>query len=198
MEDELEKELRFHLDQHASDFIARGLTPDEARRESRLALGGAEQVKEECRDARGTRWLEDLAQDTRHALRSFRQKPGFAAVTVMILALGIGATTAMFAVVNSVLLRPLSFPEPESLVTIHGFMEQFGEFWGFSNPDFADVKRESRSLVAAAWGYGGGTISAPGEAEYVVSCRRTGSPCHSVQQAGQGQGGTPEAPSRHP
>ncbi len=167
MEDELEKELRFHLDQHASDFIARGLTPDEARRESRLALGGAEQVKEECRDARGTRWLEDLAQDTRHALRSFRQKPGFAAVTVMILALGIGSTTAMFAVVNSVLLRPLSFPEPESLVTIHGFMEQFGEFWGFSNSDFADVKRESRSLVAAAWGYGGGTISAPGEAEYV-------------------------------
>src|SRR5262249_16005585 len=100
-------------------------------------------------------------------LRTFRQKPGFAAVTVMILALGIGATTVMFAVVNSVLLRPLSFPKPERLVTIHGFMEQFGEFWGFSNPDFADVKRESRALVVAAWRYGGGTISAPGEAEYV-------------------------------
>ena len=167
MEDQLEKELRFHLDQHASDLVARGLAPDEARREARLSLGGPEQVKEACRDARGTRWLEDLVQDTRHALRTFRQKPGFAAVTVMILALGIGATTAMFAVVNSVLLRPLSFPEPERLVTIHGFMEQFGEFWGFSNPDFADVKRESRSLVAAAWRYGGGTISAPGEPEYV-------------------------------
>jgi putative ABC transport system permease protein len=167
MEEQLEKELRFHLDQHAGDLITRGLTPGEARREARLALGGPEQVKEKCRDARGTRWLEDLAQDTRHSLRAFRQKPGFAAVGVLTLALGIGATTAMFAVVNSVLLRPLAFPEPERLVTIHGVMEQFGEFWGFSNPDFADVKRESRSFDAAAWRYGGGALSAPGEPEYV-------------------------------
>ena len=96
-------------------------------------------MKETCRDARGTRWVEDLAQDTRQALRTFRRQPGFAAITVIILALGIGTTTAMFAVVNSVLLRPLSFPEPEKLVTLHGFVEQFGEFWGFSNPDFTDV-----------------------------------------------------------
>lgn len=169
MEDQLEKELRFHLDQHASDLMARGLPPEEALRKARRALGGPEQVKEKCRDARGTRWLEDLAQDTRYALRIFRQKPGFAVVTAMILALGIGATTAMFAVVNSVLLRPLAFPEPERLVTIHGTMQQFGEFWGFSNPDFADLRREGRSFAAAAWGFGGGTISAPGEPEYLDS-----------------------------
>ncbi len=168
MEDQLERELRFHLDQHASDLIARGQLPDRARRQARLALGGPEQVKEKCRDARGTRWLEDVVQDIRYALRTFKQKPGFAAVTLMILALGIGATTVMFTVVNSVLLKPLSFPQPDRLVTVHGFLEQFGDFWGMSPPDFEDVTRESRSLVMAAWAYdGGGTISAPGEPEYV-------------------------------
>jgi len=167
MEDQLEKELRFHLDQHADDLVARGLDPDEARREARLALGGPEQVKENCRDARGTRWLEDFAQDTRHALRTFRRKPGFAAVTVLILALGIGATTVMFAVVNGVLLEPLAFPDAERLVAVHGFTESFGEYWGFSPPDFADLKRISKTLITAAWTYGGGTISAPGAPEYV-------------------------------
>jgi len=167
MEDQLDRELRFHLDQHASDLVDRGHTAEQARRQARLALGGPEQVKEKCRDARGTRWLEDLVQDTRYALRTFRQKPGFAAITAMILALSIGATTVMFAVVNSVLLRPLSFPESERLAAVHGVAEQFGEFWGFSNPDFADVRSESRSLGIAGWTYGGGTISAPGEPEYL-------------------------------
>ena len=167
MEDSLAKELRFHLDEHASDLIAGGKTPDQARRQARLALGGPEQVKEKCRDARGTRWLEELAQDTRYAVRTFRQNSSFAAVTVMILAVGVGATTVMFGVVNSVLLRPLTFPDSDRLVTVHGFTEKFGEFWGFSNPDFVDVRRESRSLDVAGWTYGGGTISAPGEPEYV-------------------------------
>jgi predicted permease len=167
MEDQLESEIRFHLDQHASDLIAHGHTPDQARRQARLALGGPEQTKEKCRDARGTRWLEDLVQDVRYAFRTFRQKPGFAAITVMILALGIGVTTVMFAVVNSVLLRPLSFPESDRLVAVLGSMEQVGAFWGLSNPDLTDVRSESRSLAIGAWTYGGGTISAPGEPEYV-------------------------------
>src|SRR5437660_12722667 len=100
MEDQLEKELGFHLDQHASDLIAQGYHPDEARRQARLALGGPEQVKENCRDARGTRWLEDLLQDFRYALRTLRQRPGFGAVTLCTLALGIGATTVMFSLIN--------------------------------------------------------------------------------------------------
>jgi predicted permease len=167
LEDELEKELRFHLDQHASDLIARGHSAAQAQREARIALGGPEQVKQYCRDARGTRWAEELLQDTRYALRTFRQKPGFAAITVLISALGIGATTVMFTLINSVLLRPLPFSEPARLVVLHGYLEHLGEFWGFSYPDFKDIHQESRSLAVAGWTYTGGTISAPGAPEYV-------------------------------
>jgi hypothetical protein len=120
MEDELEKELRFHLDQRASELIARGHSPNEARRHARLALGGPEQVKENCRDARGTRWLEDLLQDFRYAIRTLRKQPGFAAVALLTLALGSGATTVMFTVINGVLLKPLPYPELDRLVTVHG------------------------------------------------------------------------------
>jgi len=167
MEAQLEKELSFHLEQHTAQLAARGIAPDEARRQARLALGGPEQVKEKCRDARGTRWLEDFLQDARYALRTFRRKPGFTLVALLILSLGIGATTVMFAVINSVLLRPLSYPEPDRLVTLHRFTEAFGESWGFSNFDFIDAKRESQTLAVAAWTYAGGTISEPGEPEYV-------------------------------
>ncbi len=119
MEEQLEKELRFHLDQQASELIARGHSPNEARRQARLALGGPEQVKENCRDARGTRWLEDLLQDFRYAIRTLRKQPGFAAVALLTLALGSGATTVMFTVINGVLLKPLPYPEPNRLVTVH-------------------------------------------------------------------------------
>src|SRR6185369_17622093 len=101
-EEQLEKELRHHLDLHTNDLISQGYSREEAQRRAYLALGGPEQVKEMCRDARGTRWLEDLLQDFRYALRTLRQRPGFAAVAVFTLALGSGATTVMFTVINSV------------------------------------------------------------------------------------------------
>jgi predicted permease len=167
MEDQLDKELAFHLEEHTNELIARGHTRAEAQRQARLALGGPEQVKEQCRDARGTRWLEDLLQDTRYALRTFQQKPGFAVIALLILALGIGATTVMFTVINSVLLRPLAYPGADKLVTLCAFAEDFGELWGVSNLDFGDIQRESRSLELAAWSYGGGTVSEPGAPEYV-------------------------------
>jgi predicted permease len=172
MEEQLDKELRFHLDQHMAELIARGCDPEEARRQARLALGGPEQVKEECRDARGTRWLEDLVQDLRYALRTLRQRPGFAAVALLTLALGIGATTVMFTVINGVLLKPLRFPDPDRLVTLNeqtkGITDyRWGDLWAYSYPNYLDCKHESGSLDMVAWRYSGGTVSAPGEAEHV-------------------------------
>jgi predicted permease len=170
LEDQLEKELRFHLEQHTADLIARGHHPAEAQRLARLALGGPDQVKEGCRDARGTRWLEDLWQDLRYALRTLRQKPGFASVALCTLALGSGAVTVMFTVVDGVLLKPLPYREPDKLIGLQEQTEKatrWGNLWAFAYPNFLDCQRESRSLTLAAWRYGGGTVTSPGDAEYV-------------------------------
>jgi predicted permease len=171
MEEQLEKELRFHLDQHASELIRQGHDPQEARRQARLALGGPEQVKEGCRDARGTRWLEDLLQDFRYAIRMLAMQPGFAAVALLTLALGSGATTVMVTVFNGVLLKPLPYPEPNRLVTLSEQTEKatnsvWGNLWAFAYPNFLDCKRDSRSLALAAWRYNGSTVSENGAAEY--------------------------------
>jgi predicted permease len=164
---DLERELSFHVEEHASDLIARGVAPDAARRAARLTLGGPEQVKEQCRDVRRTHWLEDLLRDGRYAIRMVRREPGFAATIVLILALGIGATTAMFAVINGVLLRPLAYPDSDRLISVRGFTEKTGLIWGFSKPDIDDLRDASRTVSIAAWTYGGGTLSAPGEPEYL-------------------------------
>ncbi len=170
MEQQLDKELAFYLDQCARDLVARGHTPEEARRLARLSIGGPEQVKEDCRDARGTRWLEDLWQDFRYALRTLRQKPGFAAVSLLTLALGTGATTVMFTVINSVLLKPLPYARPERLIQLQeqtDWSTQFGNTWAFSYPNYLDCQRGVRSVDMAIWRDNSGTISKPGDPEYV-------------------------------
>lgn len=170
MEEQLEKELRFHIEEHTNDLIAQGHAPEDARQIARLAMGGPEQVKEECRDARGTRWLEELWQDLRYALRALRQKPGFAAVALLTLALGSGATTVMFTVINGVLLKPFPYPDPGRLVKVEeqtDWSTQWGNRWNFTYPNFVDCRRESHALQMAAWSENGGTLSEPGDAEYV-------------------------------
>jgi predicted permease len=167
LEEQLDKELLYHLDQHTADLMARGLSREEARRQARLALGGPEQVKERCRDARGTRWLEDLFQDVRYAVRTLRQRPGFAAVAFLTLALGIGATTVMFTVINGVLLKPRFAPDADRLLILLEHMQNQRQ-WAFAYLNFLDCQRQSRSLAPMmAWRYGGGTVSKPGTAEYV-------------------------------
>jgi predicted permease len=179
LEEQLDKEMRFHMDQHANDLIARGCEPEEARRRASLSLGGPEQVKEECRDARGTRWVEDMWRDLRYAVRMLRQKPGFAAVALATLALGIGATTVMFTVINGVLLTPLPYPDPGRLVAVNGHADTLSvagfELQRLAYYDFLDFQRESRSLELGGWVYTFGTLSEPGEAEHVVEFQASSS-----------------------
>ncbi len=171
MEEQLEKEMRFHLEQHASELMANGISFAEAQRRARMALGGPEQVKEECRDARGTRWVDDFWQDLRYAMRMLRQRPGFAAVAILTLGLGVGASTVMFTLVNGVLLRPLPYPHPEKLMAVHGYTETWNaKLYGEQNvayPDFLDCKRESRSLTIAGSVFNDGTVSGSGDPEHV-------------------------------
>jgi predicted permease len=172
MEEQLDKELRYHLDRHTADLVGQGHDPVEARRLARLALGGPEQVKEECRDARGTRWLEDLGQDCRYALRLLRQQPGFTVAALATLALGIGATTMMFTLIDGVLLRPLPYPQPDRLATLNeqtkGVSDyRWGDLWAYSYPNYLDCQRDSRTLNMAAWRYNDGMVSQPGVAEHV-------------------------------
>ena len=100
------------------DAIAAGLSPEEARREARRGFGGIEQMKEDHRDQRSVRWVENLLRDVRYGMAALARDPGFAAVTIGLLALGIGANTAMFSIVDAVLLKPLPFPEPERMVRL--------------------------------------------------------------------------------
>jgi len=148
LEEQLERELRFHLDQHAADLIANGYHPAEAHRQARLALGGKEQVKEDCRDARGTRWLEDLWQDFRYAVRTLRQRPGFTAVGALTLALGIGASTAIFSAVNPILFEPLPYPHAGRIMMIWDTYE--GVRCDVTFHTYRELAARSRSFEAMA------------------------------------------------
>ena len=117
-DEELDDEIRFHLEQETAQNSARGLSPDEARRQALIAFGGVQQARETHREVRGIRPLEELIGDVRFALRALYRSPALAGTAIVTLALGVGAITAIFSAVNAVMLRPLPFAEPERLVMV--------------------------------------------------------------------------------
>jgi len=118
LDNELDEELRYHLDQQIDANLARGLSPEESRRQAGLAMGGLEQRKEECRDTRRVRTVENVFRDLLYAVRILRRSPGFACVAILSLTLGIGANTAVFQLLDVVRLRSLPVAAPQELMEI--------------------------------------------------------------------------------
>jgi putative ABC transport system permease protein len=146
---DLAAEMESHLQMHIEDNLRAGMSAAEARREAIMKLGGVEQTKEIYRDRRGLPLLETLFQDLRFAGRMLLKNPGFTAIAVLTLVLGIGATTAIFSVVYGVLLRPLPYPNPDEIVQLWEVNAKGGRM-NFPEPNFTDIRSASQTLEALA------------------------------------------------
>jgi predicted permease len=173
VEREMDDELRFHVEAVADELMRRGLPREEALRRARMEFGGVEGVKEEAREARGVCLLDELSQDLRYGLRALLKNPGFAAVAILTLALGIGANTAIFSVVNAVLLSPLPYADAQRLVLVKEVLPAAGTApVDVSGPDITPIRNFSHVFDGLAgfrvWTY---ELSGAGEPERVTANR---------------------------
>jgi predicted permease len=173
IETELDKELRFHLEQQIEANLATGMAPAEARYAALCRLGGVAQIKEECRDMRRTEYLENVWQDLRYAARTLGKSPGFTAVVLLTLALSIGANSAIFSVIDGVLLKPLPYPQANRVVRLFFSSHEYPKFP--LNPfDFRDLRARSHSFQAlAAFTRGDVQLSGSGEPVFLAGFRVT-------------------------
>jgi predicted permease len=150
-EGELDEELRFHIECEARKNAQSGVSASEARRTAQRAFGGLEQIGEECRDARGTRLFEDFAQDCHYALRTIRKNLAFSSLVVLVLALGIGANTAVFSIVHDVILKPLPFRNPSKLLAVWDtYLPQFSKV-GISPVELQSWQAQHDLFEETAW-----------------------------------------------
>lgn len=170
-EDPLERELRFHIEERVADLRRSGISEEEARRRVRLEFGGMEQVKDDCRDARGARWIEHLHQDLRYTVRMMRNNTVFTVAVVALLALGIGANTAAFSIVDAVLLRTSPYPSAHNLVRVEesstsrklsGVPAKHYQRWAGRSDVFEEIAPYLRDTV---------TVTGDGEPEQVIAVR---------------------------
>src|SRR5687768_16856990 len=171
VEDGLNEEMRFHIDQQTEKNIARGMTPSEARRQALIRFGGLERVKEDTRDEFRPALFEDFVRDLRYGARALLRTPGFTAVATLTLALGIGANTAIFSVVNAVLLKPLSYHEPDRLVFVWERNTAIGKDRDFvAAPNYLDWKARNEVFEqVGAYRYGGFALTGAGEPESLTA-----------------------------
>ncbi len=163
-ERELVAEMDSHLQMHIEDNLRAGMNTAEARRQALIKLGGVEQTKEIVRERRGLPMLDALVQDLRFGARVLRKNPGFTLVAVLTLALGIGANTAIFSVINSVLLKPLPFRDPERLVRVFS-TRQTAEFYPVSGEDYFDWQSQNRAFETTTLFTGHHDFNASGAGE---------------------------------
>ena len=164
-EQDLEEELRSHVECRAEDLMRTGLTREEAGRQARIELGTRETYKEQCREAHGLRWLDELRQDLGFGLRMLRRNPGFTVVAALTLALGIGGTTVVFSLLDAVLLRPLPYPQAQRLFRLfplEGKARRGVEQASYA--DFRDWQRQTRAFESLA-AYQGDSLNLTGTAE---------------------------------